>query len=442
MHMPSAILSLKRSASFYLANDGGAGPSSFNTAAISYSLVHPAGFTMENPPFTISNRSSFVGFPSLLEGSVVNKSSNGSKGGGHNLNRSKLVSNKALSHGARLTSKTEEYTAGDEAICNGAGLSIENEGGPNQMPMRLKFYKPINNGNRKYVSPKWRLQMKDIWGNCGLIEVLANEKGFYFFKFSDDDSCSKVLEAGPWLFVGRMIILKKWHSRLVLTKESYSKVPVWVKFFNIPHEYWTEDGLSYVASAVGKPLYADSLTKTMKIISYARICVEIDATSKLIDSFDLLMGEGDENNNGEILVEYQWKQKICPECKSFGHNAATCPSLKHVAGRSEESHGSKMKQEWVKVNRGAAPVSIPSRDLNFAQVSSVGTKVEEASNNGRGQPPPLKSTIHHSIPINCISLNYPSHFDSSRDFHLHKLKIPSPNMCLPPLSYPDHPDPS
>ncbi|KAK3229976.1 hypothetical protein Dsin_001857 [Dipteronia sinensis] len=44
-----------------------------------------------------------------------------------------------------------------------------------------------------------------IWGNRGLLEVLANEKGFYFFKFSDDEACSNVLEAGPWLFAGRML---------------------------------------------------------------------------------------------------------------------------------------------------------------------------------------------------------------------------------------------
>ncbi|KAK3189369.1 hypothetical protein Dsin_028930 [Dipteronia sinensis] len=89
-----------------------------------------------------------------------------------------------------------------------------------------------------------------IWGNHGLLEVLANEKGSYFFKFSDDEACSNVLEAGPWLFAGRMVILKKWHPRLILSKDSYSKIPVWVKLFNIPHEYWNEEGLSHIASAV------------------------------------------------------------------------------------------------------------------------------------------------------------------------------------------------
>ncbi|KAK2655181.1 hypothetical protein Ddye_008233 [Dipteronia dyeriana] len=91
--------------------------------------------------------------------------------------------------------------------------------------------------------------------------------------------------------------------------------------------------LRYIASVVGKPLYADSLTETMKKNSYTGIYVEIDATSKLVDSFDLLIREGAEHNSRqsvEIFVEYQWKPKICPECKSFGHNDATCLSLKHV----------------------------------------------------------------------------------------------------------------
>ncbi|KAK3189362.1 hypothetical protein Dsin_028923 [Dipteronia sinensis] len=165
--------------------------------------------------------------------------------------------------------------------------------------MNLKYYQPFHSGNRKSVSPPlevaengfkaWKnclvgyfiekklpfslvnnIAMR-IWGNRGLLEVLANEKGFYFFKFSDDEACSNVLEAGPWLFAERMMILKKWHPKLILSKDSYSKIPVWVKLFNIPHEYWNEEGLSHIASAVGKPLYVDSLTESMKRISFARV---------------------------------------------------------------------------------------------------------------------------------------------------------------------------
>ncbi|KAK3212636.1 hypothetical protein Dsin_017342 [Dipteronia sinensis] len=69
---------------------------------------------------------------------------------------------------------------------------------------------------------------------------------------------------------------------------------------------WNEEGLSHIASAVGKPLYADSLTESMKRISYARVCIEINATCELVDSFDLFMGDNSGPNLGEsveILVE-------------------------------------------------------------------------------------------------------------------------------------------
>ena len=334
---------------------------------------------------------------------------------------------------------------------------------PTSKPMNLKFYQPLQSGNRKCVSPPmevaedgskaWKNCLvgyfiekklpfsfvnniaKKIWGNYGLLEVLANEKGFYFFKFSDDDSCSKVLEAGPWLFAGRMIILKKWHSRLVLTKESYSKVPVWVKFFNIPHEYWTEEGLSYIASAVGKPLYADSLTESMKRISYARICVEIDATSKLVDSFDLLMGDCDELNNGEsveILVEYQWRPKICPECKSFGHSTATCPNLKQVVGKFEENRSSKVKQEWVKVNRGAAAhvsnssgnlargdatlVPSPSANMEPLPLSISSLNVDEVIATGHSEIEPHLCPTNMPIKNQCNVLSKESVVDTSNKF--------------------------
>ncbi|KAK3198379.1 hypothetical protein Dsin_021794 [Dipteronia sinensis] len=217
-------------------------------------------------------------------------------------------------------------------------------------------------------------------GNRGMVEVLANDKGFYFFKFADNEACSNVLESGPWLFAGRMVILKKWHPKLILTKGTHSKILVWVKLFNIPHEYWTEEGLSHIASAVGEPLYAHSLTKSMKRISFARICIEINASCDLVDSFDLFMGGNSDPNHDEsveILVEYQWKQKICSECKSFGHYIATCPRLKPLHPPSDTDFAPKPKQEWRRVNRRDNPlVSSPQVNLEpFLPLTTL--KVDE-----------------------------------------------------------------
>lgn len=53
-----------------------------------------------------------------------------------------------------------------------------------------------------------------------------------------------------------------------------------------------DEGLSYVASAVGKPLYADKMTETCKGLSYAKICVEVDADLVLPEAFDVALANG------------------------------------------------------------------------------------------------------------------------------------------------------
>lgn len=64
-------------------------------------------------------------------------------------------------------------------------------------------------------------------------------------------------------------------------KELLSKIPIWVQFYNVPLEFWSAEGLSYVASAIGNPLFADSMTENCSRLSYARICVEVDVDAQL-----------------------------------------------------------------------------------------------------------------------------------------------------------------
>ena len=44
---------------------------------------------------------------------------------------------------------------------------------------------------------------RKIWSNDSLMDVLAHNRGFFFFHFSSDAGADAVLEKGPWLFAGR-----------------------------------------------------------------------------------------------------------------------------------------------------------------------------------------------------------------------------------------------
>nr|GEV59815.1 hypothetical protein [Tanacetum cinerariifolium] len=71
-------------------------------------------------------------------------------------------------------------------------------------------------------------------------------------------SCSKlcleqVLEKGSWMIRNQPLILTKWAPNLELAKDAVTKVPVWVKIHKVPVVAYSEDGLSMIASQIGKP---------------------------------------------------------------------------------------------------------------------------------------------------------------------------------------------
>ena len=70
-----------------------------------------------------------------------------------------------------------------------------------------------------------------------------------------------------------------------------TSIPIWVKFHNIPLEYWTNTSLGHIASVVGNPLHLDSLTENQSKLSFARICVEVGVDCEFHKSvlLDLVM---------------------------------------------------------------------------------------------------------------------------------------------------------
>ena len=115
--------------------------------------------------------------------------------------------------------------------------------------------------------------------------------------------------------LGEDMIVKQWKSQMKLEKEQLGKIPNWVPFYNVPLEYWTEEGLNYISSAVGKPLYAyaDSMTESCARLSFARKCVEV--------GIDLHFAN---ERYAKVLVKYHIRPLKCASCMVFGHSEAQC----------------------------------------------------------------------------------------------------------------------
>ncbi|XVE83795.1 hypothetical protein DITRI_Ditri16bG0115700 [Diplodiscus trichospermus] len=69
-------------------------------------------------------------------------------------------------------------------------------------------------------------------------------------------------------------------------------VPVWVHLRNIPLELFTKAGLSYIASAIGSPLYMDRVSAYQQRLAYVKLCVEVDVNAEIPRFINVQMKNG------------------------------------------------------------------------------------------------------------------------------------------------------
>ena len=216
-----------------------------------------------------------------------------------------------------------------------------------------------------------RAAVDKLWGKHEMPEISTTNNGLYLFRFRDMDARDWVMESCPWYIIGRPIILRVWQPSMEMLNIQLTYLPIWVKFYNIPLEYWTNTCLGYIASAVRKPLHLDSLTENRTRLSFARICIEVDLNSEFPKAALLNLGNGKYTT---VRIEYPWVPHSCSHCKVFGHKILHCPfskarSTKPVPdssnpyGNKGARHGNG-EEEIADSRIGHHKVSKPIKELN------------------------------------------------------------------------------
>ncbi|KAL8104613.1 hypothetical protein AgCh_028726 [Apium graveolens] len=64
-----------------------------------------------------------------------------------------------------------------------------------------------------------QLHAKRRWEKRGLLAVIMNDEGFFFFKFSNEHDLLSIFEEGVCLVEGKPLVLQRWHPQIVLAKD-------------------------------------------------------------------------------------------------------------------------------------------------------------------------------------------------------------------------------
>jgi hypothetical protein len=148
-----------------------------------------------------------------------------------------------------------------------------------------------------------------------------HDSGWLIFKFESESAMIEVLNRGPYSVYGWLLILKTMPDYFDFDTSDMIRMPVWVRFPNLPLQCWSPLCLSKLASVIGKPVHSDSPTTSTTRLSYARMLIDIDLLVELPSSIDITLPNGVTKSQAVINESLP---RFCKQCKTLGHSTSAC----------------------------------------------------------------------------------------------------------------------
>nr|POE77164.1 uncharacterized protein CFP56_64448 [Quercus suber] len=189
-----------------------------------------------------------------------------------------------------------------------------------------------------------------LWKPAARMNCVELSKDFFLIKFSDDADCDKVLRGGPWFIGEHFLAIKPWEPCFKASEASFSSVAVWVRFPELPIEFYDRSVLLEIGKAIGPVMRIDSYTASDSRGSYARLCIQIDLMKRLINTIKV----------GRLYqkVLYEGLSSLCFGCGRVGHKQEACsyreqPKDDHVEPEPTPTHPGKKADQQPNPSFGA-----------------------------------------------------------------------------------------
>ncbi|GJZ45304.1 zinc knuckle CX2CX4HX4C containing protein [Tanacetum coccineum] len=207
-----------------------------------------------------------------------------------------------------------------------------------------------------------------------------------------------VLESGPWMIRNTPIILKKWSMSTSLLKEELTRIPIWVKLHDVPLQVFEEDGISLIATFIGKPIMLDSYTSSMckdswGRSSFARCLIEVNSEADLVDSVTISIPSltGDDFTKETIHMVnppiVTTSNVVAPTVEKSNDGFQTVGKKKKRKGKSKSTNGGQFtgpsvkqtvryepKATTIAPKKGATNVSNPSKSSSMLKTADTSPK--------------------------------------------------------------------
>ena len=264
----------------------------------------------------------------------------------------------------------------------------------------------------KFVNSSWKCSVK----------LSMHDSGWLIFTFTSETDMFEVLSGGPYYVFGQPLILKIMPEFFDFATSEMVRMPVWVRFPNLPLQCWSPLCLSKLASVIGKPVHSDTSTNSMTRLSYARVLIEIDLLADLPTSINIILPNGDSLSQ---KVMYESLPRFCKQCRTRGHTTSTCTNKsshkrnKHSQTAPAPSGCSSSSAETAVVEKQSIrkePQGEPGIDPMFAEAAvaveerAIGSGRKRAKLVSQSSPP----SANPSAPLKIVHISE-GHSDATNE---------------------------
>nr|POE60831.1 hypothetical protein CFP56_39843 [Quercus suber] len=112
-----------------------------------------------------------------------------------------------------------------------------------------------------------------LWKPAGRMECIDLDFGFYPIRFGLTEDYDKVLREGPWFIGDQFLSIRAWELYFKPAFAKCSSIAVWVRFSQLPIEFFEQIALKEIGQAIGPVLRID--THTLPLSREAALLVSV-----------------------------------------------------------------------------------------------------------------------------------------------------------------------